>query len=181
MGVTVGSPSGVRAEHLVEVSRVIMAGKKVQIEVISGQNLPNLDFAFDISQLGVVAKASDPYVICSQGGKELFTTEAVKDTENPEWNHKFSGNIDPRKGDLVFTVYDKDTFTADDYIGRCTVPVATTKKNYSLTANEVKKTKKGGDMPSTNKSRRKTSEASTLKIKVVVESELDCFGDCAVQ
>merc|ERR1712099_99490 len=112
--------------------------------VISATNLANLDVAFDLSQLGMVAKASDPYVICSQKGKELFTTETVTDSANPEWNHKFSGNIDSSKGDLVFTVYDKDTFTADDFIGQCTVPVRTTKKNYSLTANEVKKTKRGG-------------------------------------
>merc|ERR1712066_509286 len=147
-------------------------------------NLPNLDMAFDISQLGMVSKPSDPYVVCSQGDKELFRTETVKDSANPEFNHKFSGTIDRRKGDLVFTVFDEDTFKADDFIGKCTVPIATTKKNegsYSLTANEVKKTKRGGDMPSTKKSRKKTSEASTLNIKVVVEAELDCFGDCAMQ
>merc|ERR1712014_207955 len=102
-------------------------------------NLPNLDFAFDISQMGMVAKASDPYVICSQGDKELFTTEAVKDSENPEWNHKFSGNIDPRKGDLVFTVYDEDTYKADDYIGKCTVPIANKEDSYSLAANAARK------------------------------------------
>merc|ERR1712061_307833 len=119
-------------EHLANVREVVMASTKVQIEVISGKNLPNLDLAFDISQLGMVSKPSDPYVICSQGDKELFRTETVKDSANPEWNHKFSATIDRRKGDPVFTVFDEDTFKADDYIGRCTVPIATTKKRGKL-------------------------------------------------
>merc|ERR1712050_435579 len=144
----------------------------------------NLDMAFDISQLGMVSRPSDPYVICSQGDKELFRTETVKDSANPEFNHKFSGTIDRRKGDLVFTVFDEDTFKADDYIGRCTVPIATTKKNegsYSLTANEVKKGKRGVDMPHTKK-RKPTAEGSTLQVKVMVEGgDVDCFGDCVVQ
>merc|ERR1712187_10948 len=138
----------------------------VQIEVISGKNLPNLDMEFEITQLGMVQKPSDPYVICTQGGKELFKTPTVKNSADPEWNHQFAGTVDPTKGDLVFTVYDQDTFKQDDYIGTCTVPIRSKEDDYTLNASSLVKAKTGGQAASKRK-RKATSELSTLKIKVV--------------
>merc|ERR1712187_657587 len=107
-------------------------------------------------------------------------TETVKDSANPEWNHKFAGNIDPKKGNLTFTVYDEDTFKQDDYIGTCTVPIASKEEDHTLNASDKVQTKTGGATAS-KKKRKATSEMSTLKIKVVVEgSEAPCL-ECVVQ
>merc|ERR1711920_542759 len=162
--------------------RAELMATRVQIEVISGKNLPNNDVAFDITQLGIVAKPSDPYVICSQGGKEVFRTAAVKDSANPEWNHKFSGGVDRWK-DMTFTVYDEDTFKEDDYLGTCTVPVASKDNEYTLNASDkVEHRKLGGmDKAASKKKSKLQKEESTLKIKVVVEGDEAPCGECVVQ
>merc|ERR1712050_309121 len=121
-----------------------------------------------------------PYVICTQGGKELFKTPTVNNSADPEWNHKFAGTVNPTKGDFVFTVYDQDTFKQDDYIGTRTVPIASKEADYTLNASTLVKAKSGGQAASKRKTKA-TSEVSTLKIKVVAEGDEAPCGDCVVQ
>merc|ERR1712176_1724737 len=97
-------------------------------------------------------------------------------------NHKFSGGVDRWK-DMTFTVYDEDTFNQDDYLGTCTVPIASKDDYYTLNASDKVEHRKPGGMEqaASKKKRTLTKELSTLKIKVVVEGDEAPCGECVVQ
>mmetsp|Transcript_72632 Transcript_72632/g.126093 ORF Transcript_72632/g.126093 Transcript_72632/m.126093 type:complete len:172 (-) Transcript_72632:88-603(-) len=164
---------------------------KVQIEVISGKNMPETDVAFDPSKfnfktMGLVAAPADPFVVCSQAGKALFKTKAITDAKNPVWNHKEILDLDRSKGDLTFTVYDEDSGDVlemvtnreaqSDFIGQCTVPLKSCNSDFGLappTASVPGKTKKAP------KKKIQPGECS-LQVKLVVE-DAGCCGGCSIQ
>ena len=73
---------------------------------------------------------SDPYVVCSfknirdaKSKPEKKKTDFIKKTLNPNWNDQelaFSFNSERTFGDLELeiTVWDKDTLSSDDFMGR---------------------------------------------------------------
>merc|ERR1711920_803668 len=74
----------------------------------------------------------DPYVVCLIGDKELFRTDTKHNATDPVWNFKWDGRVDCRKGPLQFKVFDKDTFSSDDFIGKCSVPLVTGLGDFCL-------------------------------------------------
>merc|ERR1712151_1007671 len=98
---------------------------------ISGRNMPSLDQALNFSKARVEKTPSDPYVVVSQGAVEVFKTETIEDSSDPVWKKVWKGQLDPSKP-LTFTVFDEDTFTADDFIGKCNVPLRLTAEQEFL-------------------------------------------------
>ncbi|KAK4741659.1 hypothetical protein SAY87_025247 [Trapa incisa] len=66
--------------------------------------------------------SSDPYVVVTMGDQKL-KTRTIKNNCNPEWNeHLTLAVIDPNFP-ILLTVYDKDTFTADDKMGEADIDI----------------------------------------------------------
>jgi len=100
-------------------ARTPIQGGSLSIRVISCTDLPDMD------GMGLANK-SDPYVkvIC---GEKMAKTEVVDDEpEHPKFNEASSTFTFPVTNpagaeEVTFEVWDKDTISRDDFIGRATV------------------------------------------------------------
>ncbi|XP_060946963.1 intersectin-2-like isoform X2 [Limanda limanda] len=71
---------------------------------------------------------SNPYCELTMGA-QCYTSRPVSDTLNPKWNFNCQFFINDLYQDvLCITVFEKDQFSPDDFLGRTEVPVATIKK-----------------------------------------------------
>uniref|UniRef100_A0A8D3BZC2 Intersectin 2a n=1 Tax=Scophthalmus maximus TaxID=52904 RepID=A0A8D3BZC2_SCOMX len=71
---------------------------------------------------------SNPYVELTMGA-QCYTSRPVSDTLHPKWNFNCQFFIKDLYQDvLCITVFEKDQFSPDDFLGRTEVPVATIKK-----------------------------------------------------
>lgn len=62
------------------------------------------------------AFSSDPFVVITMGEQKV-KTRVIKNNCNPEWNDELTLSIKDLNVPIILTVYDKDTFTEDDYMG----------------------------------------------------------------
>ncbi|GAA0181663.1 GTPase-activating protein [Lithospermum erythrorhizon] len=83
----------------------------MKVNVVKGTNLAVRDMV-----------SSDPYVVIALGNQTL-KTRVIKNTLNPVWNEclmfSIPGDIPP----LKVLVYDKDKFTADDFMGEAEIDI----------------------------------------------------------
>ncbi|XP_045916385.1 intersectin-2a isoform X1 [Micropterus dolomieu] len=71
---------------------------------------------------------SNPYCELTMG-PQCYTSRPISDTLNPKWNFNCQFFIKDLYQDvLCITVFEKDQFSPDDFLGRTEVPVATIKK-----------------------------------------------------
>ncbi|XP_041105655.1 intersectin-2-like isoform X1 [Polyodon spathula] len=71
---------------------------------------------------------SNPYCEITMG-YQCFTTRTLTDTLNPKWNFNCQFFVkDIYQDVLCITVYERELFSPDDFLGRTEVPVATIKK-----------------------------------------------------
>ncbi|KAJ3593486.1 hypothetical protein NHX12_005820 [Muraenolepis orangiensis] len=71
---------------------------------------------------------SNPYCEVTMGA-QMYTSRTLNDTVNPKWNFNCQFHIrDVYQDVLCITVFEKDQFSPDDFLGRTEVPVATIKK-----------------------------------------------------
>ncbi|XP_071335113.1 intersectin-2a isoform X2 [Trachinotus anak] len=71
---------------------------------------------------------SNPYCELTMGA-QCYTSRPISDTLNPKWNFNCQFFIKDLYQDvLCITVFEKDQFSPDDFMGRTEVPVATIKK-----------------------------------------------------
>ncbi|XP_033505114.2 intersectin-2a isoform X3 [Epinephelus lanceolatus] len=71
---------------------------------------------------------SNPYCELTMGA-QCYTSRPISDTLNPKWNFNCQFFIKDLYQDvLCITVFEKDQFSPDDFLGRTEVPVATIKK-----------------------------------------------------
>ncbi|XP_048861375.1 intersectin-2-like [Brienomyrus brachyistius] len=62
-------------------------------------------------------------------GAQCFTSRTINDTINPKWNFNCQFFIKDLYQDvLCVTIFKRDQFSPDDFLGRTEVPVATIKK-----------------------------------------------------
>ncbi|XDV43348.1 hypothetical protein PO909_011843 [Leuciscus waleckii] len=62
-------------------------------------------------------------------GSQGFTSRTINDTSNPKWNFNCQFHIKDLYQDvLCITIYEREQFLPDDFLGRTEVPVATIKK-----------------------------------------------------
>ncbi|XP_059206845.1 intersectin-2b [Centropristis striata] len=71
---------------------------------------------------------SNPYCEVTMGA-QIFTSRTLNDTLNPKWNFNCQFHIKDLYQDvLCITIFERDQFSPDDFLGRTEVPVATIKK-----------------------------------------------------
>ncbi|CAN4081548.1 unnamed protein product [Withania somnifera] len=83
----------------------------VKVNVVRGTNLAVRDVV-----------TSDPYVILSLGSQSV-KTRVIKNNLNPVWNEKLMLSIPENVPPLKVLVYDKDTFTTDDFMGEAEIDI----------------------------------------------------------
>ncbi|KAK8976636.1 hypothetical protein V6N11_057236 [Hibiscus sabdariffa] len=94
-----------------------MAFGILEVLLVGAKGLKDSDFLGDM----------DPYVILEYKGQEHKSSVARGDGSCPSWNEKFTFRVEyPGSGDdykLVLKIMDKDTFSADDFVGQATIYV----------------------------------------------------------
>ncbi|XVF75330.1 hypothetical protein PTKIN_Ptkin13bG0179400 [Pterospermum kingtungense] len=94
-----------------------MAVGILEVLLVSAKGLEDTDF------LG----GMDPYVIVEYKGQERKSSVARGGGASPSWNEKFTFKVEyPGSGDdykLLLKIMDKDTFSADDFVGQATIYV----------------------------------------------------------
>ncbi|VVA28920.1 PREDICTED: ADP-ribosylation factor [Prunus dulcis] len=83
----------------------------VKVNVVRGTNLVVRD-----------VMTSDPYVILALGHQSV-KTRVIKNNLNPVWNESLMLSIPEHIPPLKVLVYDKDTFTTDDFMGEAEIDI----------------------------------------------------------
>lgn len=83
----------------------------IKVNVVKGTNLAVRD-----------VMTSDPYVILSLGNQSV-KTRVIKNNLNPVWNEKLMLSIPDTIPPLKLLVYDKDTFSTDDFMGEAEIDI----------------------------------------------------------
>ncbi|CAL0333588.1 unnamed protein product [Lupinus luteus] len=83
----------------------------IKVNVVKGTNLAVRD-----------VMTSDPYVILSLGHQSV-KTRVIKNNLNPVWNESLMLSIPENIPPLKVLVYDKDTFSTDDYMGEAEIDI----------------------------------------------------------
>uniref|UniRef100_A0A7S1TL19 C2 domain-containing protein n=1 Tax=Erythrolobus australicus TaxID=1077150 RepID=A0A7S1TL19_9RHOD len=84
---------------------------RLHICIVSAFGLQNTDFG----------SLSDPYCRLTVDGQEIAKTHVVDNNLSPVWHTQvrlhLQGQVDPRAVVFNFSLYDKDKFTKDDFLG----------------------------------------------------------------
>ncbi|CAL0326250.1 unnamed protein product [Lupinus luteus] len=83
----------------------------IMVNVVKGTNLAVRD-----------VMTSDPYVILSLGHQSV-KTRVIKNNLNPVWNESLMLSIPENIPPLKVLVYDKDTFSTDDFMGEAEIDI----------------------------------------------------------
>jgi hypothetical protein len=141
------------------VSAPVQAGK-LTVSVLAAMDLPNTD------SFG----KSDPYVRVAMGGQILFNTHSVSNNLNPTWSYSKVINWDGFN-DLIFSVFDKDLITKDDWMGQ-----------FVLTKDQIARGGVNNTFPLQVKDVHKKGglSAATITIKVEAGGTDSCCAGCSV-
>lgn len=112
-----GGPLGAKRLSTVSPSGTPQGGILHHVVKISLQG------AKDLCNRDLVPGKSDPYCICEIPGKpsSKFKTKVVKDSLDPFWYRVVELSGFANTDTLRFSVFDKDTLTADDCLGQATL------------------------------------------------------------
>ncbi|CAM8912091.1 unnamed protein product [Rhodiola kirilowii] len=83
----------------------------VKVKVVKGTNLAVRDML-----------SSDPYVVLTLG-HQTVQTAVVKSNLNPVWNEELMLSVPQRYGPIKLSVFDHDTFSADDIMGEAEIDI----------------------------------------------------------
>ncbi|KAL0413545.1 UNVERIFIED_CONTAM: putative ADP-ribosylation factor GTPase-activating protein AGD11 [Sesamum radiatum] len=83
----------------------------IKVNIVRGTNLAIRDVV-----------TSDPYVILSLGNQSM-KTRVIKNNLNPVWNESLMLSIPENIPPLKLLVYDKDTFSTDDFMGDAEIDI----------------------------------------------------------
>ncbi|KAK6163065.1 hypothetical protein DH2020_002906 [Rehmannia glutinosa] len=105
-----------RSEHKSTKKSNSMAGMVefvglINVNIVRGTNLAVRDMV-----------SSDPYVILSLGNQSM-RTRVIKNNLNPVWNERIMLSIPENIPPLKLLVYDKDTFSTDDFMGDAEIDI----------------------------------------------------------
>ncbi|GAV90367.1 C2 domain-containing protein [Cephalotus follicularis] len=96
-----------------------MAIGLMEVMLVNAKGLEGTDFHF--------FEKIDPYVLIHYKGQEHKSSVARGQGKNPVWNDKFTFKVEfPGSGheyELILKLMDKDTFSADDFLGQATIYV----------------------------------------------------------
>ncbi|GLJ09629.1 hypothetical protein SUGI_0113050 [Cryptomeria japonica] len=85
----------------------------LEVLLVNAKGLHNTDFLFKMN----------PYVLLKCQNQKHKSIVASKEGSNPEWNEKFTFKLSEGASDLTITIMDKDTFSADDFVGEAQIPL----------------------------------------------------------
>lgn len=105
-----------RAEHKTTKKSNSMAG---MVEFVGLINV-NIVRGTDLAVRDMVS--SDPYVILTLGNQSM-KTRVIKNNLNPVWNERLMLSIPEDIPPLKLLVYDKDTFSTDDFMGSAEIDI----------------------------------------------------------
>jgi Ca2+-binding EF-hand superfamily protein len=114
-------------------------GDKLEVTVVSCKGLPDLDG---------VCNLSDPYVVVKVGSKKV-KTEAVRGNLNPTFEEETSTFLFDDISELAlqsrirFGVWDKDTISSDDLIGKTSIKIDEVDKTGKTFMLELKRPQDG--------------------------------------
>ncbi|CAG7890683.1 hypothetical protein BRARA_A03579 [Brassica rapa] len=97
----------------------------IKVNVVKGTNLAVRD-----------VMTSDPYVILTLG-QQSVKTRVIKNNLNPVWNETLMLSIPEQMPPLKVLVYDKDTFSTDDFMGEAEIdiqPLVSAAKAYETSS-----------------------------------------------
>jgi len=100
---------------------------KLKVQVVEARRLK----AADTTWIGLQGK-SDPFVTLSLGSQSFQTGTKYK-TLNPKWKNQvvhFLVDIKPHQ-ELRVEVFDEDTLSSHDFLGRCVIPLSTIKQGLN--------------------------------------------------
>ncbi|XP_074273051.1 elicitor-responsive protein 3-like [Silene latifolia] len=95
---------------------------RLEVFLVNAKGLDNCDF---LSRM-------DPYVILTYRSQEQKTSVNTDGGTTPEWNETFVFRISGDVPELHLKIMDKDTFTADDFVGEAKIPLAAVFEKGSL-------------------------------------------------
>ncbi|XP_042014923.1 16 kDa phloem protein 2-like [Salvia splendens] len=90
-----------------------MAKGTLEVLLVSAKGLDDSDFL----------SGSDPYAILTYRTQEKTSGMGTVDGSCSEWNESFLFSISSDVPELKIKLMDKDTFTADDFIGEAIIPL----------------------------------------------------------
>ncbi|PIN02327.1 putative Ca2+-dependent phospholipid-binding protein [Handroanthus impetiginosus] len=90
-----------------------MAEGTLEVLLVSAKGLENTDFL----------SGMDPYAILTCRTQEKKSGVASGEGSCPEWNETFLFTISEGVTELKIKIMDKDTFSADDFVGEATIPL----------------------------------------------------------
>ncbi|KAL1540146.1 16 kDa phloem protein 2-like [Salvia divinorum] len=90
-----------------------MSRGTLEVLLVSAKGLDDSDFL----------SGSDPYAILTYRTQEKTSGLGTVDGSSSEWNESFLFSISSDVPELKIKLMDKDTFTADDFIGEATIPL----------------------------------------------------------
>ncbi|XP_021748895.1 elicitor-responsive protein 3-like isoform X2 [Chenopodium quinoa] len=99
-----------------------MAQGKLEVLLVSAKGLDNSDFL----------SSMDPYVILTCRTQEQKSSIAKDEGSAPEWNETFLFTVSGHVPELHLKLMDKDTFTADDFVGEANIPLSVVFEEGSL-------------------------------------------------
>ncbi|KAG6400459.1 hypothetical protein SASPL_137291 [Salvia splendens] len=85
----------------------------LEVLLVSAKGLDDSDFL----------SGSDPYAVLTYRTQEKTSGMGAVDGSCSEWNESFLFSISSDVPELKIKLMDKDTFTADDFIGEATIPL----------------------------------------------------------
>ncbi|XP_057805732.1 elicitor-responsive protein 3 [Salvia miltiorrhiza] len=85
----------------------------LEVLLVSAKGLEDSDFL----------SGSDPYAILTYRTQEKTSGIASVEGSCSEWNESFLFSISSDVTELKIKLMDKDTFTADDFVGEATIPL----------------------------------------------------------
>uniref|UniRef100_A0A2P2LDG7 Uncharacterized protein MANES_02G025000 n=1 Tax=Rhizophora mucronata TaxID=61149 RepID=A0A2P2LDG7_RHIMU len=85
----------------------------LEVLLVCAKGLENTDFLNNM----------DPYVILTCRSQEQKSSVASGKGSEPEWNENFVFTLSDGVTELTLKILDRDTVTADDFVGEATIPL----------------------------------------------------------
>ncbi|KAL9234447.1 hypothetical protein vseg_009319 [Gypsophila vaccaria] len=86
---------------------------KLEVLLVNAKGLDNSDFL----------SSMDPYVLLICRTQEQKSSVSTDTGSNPEWNETFIFTVSGDVPELHLKIMDKDSFTADDFVGEAKIPL----------------------------------------------------------
>ncbi|KAM0978690.1 hypothetical protein ACFX1X_014885 [Malus domestica] len=87
----------------------------LEVNLVNAKGLKNTEFFGNM----------DPYVIITCKKQQKKSKVATAQGSNPEWNENFVFSVADGVTELHLMIMDKDTGTADDFVGELSIPLRT--------------------------------------------------------